>query len=105
MAGFMPGLGPVATDEVLGRAAATRVFRRTAARLRPYRRGVLAAVAVMVGSTACLLAGPALVKVAIDRGLKHHNGGLIDRVALIYVAVACLAFLLGRLQVLLVARV
>jgi ATP-binding cassette subfamily B protein len=94
-------------DDRLDARAATHVLRRTAAFLRPYRGAVVLAGFVMVAATGTLLAGPALVRYGIDHALPpaHHDGGLLDRVALAYVAVALAAFGLGRAQVWLVARI
>ena len=86
---------------------ATHVLRRTAAFLRPYRRGVALAALVMVLATGAQLAGPALVRYGIDHALPPANrdGGLLNRVALAYVVVAVAALALGRAQVWLVATV
>ncbi len=88
-------------------ADATRhVLRRTGAMLRPYLRTVLLAAAVLVGSTACILAGPYLVRFGIDHALPpaHHDGALLDKVAIAYVCVAIGALVLTRAQIWLVAR-
>jgi ATP-binding cassette subfamily B protein len=102
------GGGPPITvedDERLDAAAARRVLRRTAAMLRPYRKMVALATAVMVGATGALLAGPALVRYGIDHGLRRDDGGALNLAAATYVGVAFAAVVLGRLQVWLVARV
>ena len=95
----------VAEEDRLSSEEARRVLRRTARLLRPYRTGVLLAVLAMVATTGAVLAGPALVRYGIDHGIRQGDGGAIDRAALAYVGVALAAFALGRLQVLLVARV
>jgi ATP-binding cassette subfamily B protein len=103
------GGGPHALeeDERLDARAARHVIRRTARFLRPYRAAVAGAALVMVLATAALLAGPALVRYGIDHALppKHHDGWLLDKVALAYVAVAVAAFALERAQIWLVARI
>jgi ATP-binding cassette subfamily B protein len=103
------GGGPHALeeDERLDARTARHVVRRTARFLRPYRAAVAVAALVMVCATAALLAGPALVRYGIDHALPpgHHDGRLLDEVALVYVAVAVAAFALGRAQIWLVARI
>ncbi|MGH2492706.1 MAG: hypothetical protein ACRDF9_14505, partial [Candidatus Limnocylindria bacterium] len=56
-----PGLG-IAVEETLTRDQARGVLRRLARMLRPWRTKILIAVLLVFGQTACLLAGPALVK-------------------------------------------
>ncbi len=41
--------------------------------LRPYRRLIVWAGLAMIGGTAVSLAAPLFVKVAIDRGVAHHD--------------------------------
>jgi ATP-binding cassette subfamily B protein len=94
-----------ATGEVIGRREAGRVLRRTARLLRPYRGTVALACLVMVASTAAVLAGPALVRHAIDRGVRHRSAAVLNRDAAAYLAVALAALLLGRAQVWTVAKV
>lgn len=95
--------GPAGSAEAIGATAPRRILRRTVAMLRPYSGRVLLAVAVMVASTACVLAGPALVRHAIDVGLRRRDPGVLNRDAAAYLAVAVGAFVFGRLQVWLVA--
>ena len=54
--------------------------------LRPHRRLIVAAGAAMIGATAVTLSAPLLVKIAIDRGIQHHDVHVIDVMALVYVA-------------------
>ena len=103
------GGGPHALeeDERLDARATRHVIRRTTRFLRPYRAAVAVAAVVMVLATAALLAGPALVRYGIDHALPpaHHDGWLLDKVAIAYVIVAVAAFVLGRAQIWLVARI
>ena len=55
----MAGVDP---DAKLDRRQAGRVLRRAARMLRPYRRQVLGASALVVVSTAAVLAGPLLLR-------------------------------------------
>ena len=92
-------------DERIDRDEARRVLRRLARLLRPQRRAVAGAVAVMTVQTACLLAGPLLVRWGIDQGIRGHQGRALDRSAIAYVGVAVLALVLGRLSIMIVARI
>ena len=70
----MIGSNPVDDDTKLDRAAANQVLRRLGVMLRPYRRQIIVATVVLIGQTACLLAGPALVRAGVDQGLLAHDG-------------------------------
>lgn len=94
----------VADEDKLSREEARHVISRAFSMLRNYRLEVLTALVVMLGSTAALLAGPALVRYGIDEGVRKRNGGAIDRAALGYLGVAVAALLLGRAQILVVTR-
>ncbi|MGH9300764.1 MAG: ABC transporter ATP-binding protein, partial [Acidimicrobiales bacterium] len=92
-------------SDKLGASGARQVLRRSATYLVPYRWTMALAVVVMLGSTACILAGPWLIGYAIDHGLKHGLSAPLDRAALAYLGVAIAAFFLSRVQILLVTRV
>ena len=97
----MAGVDP---DAKLDRRQAGRVLRRAARMLRPYRRQVLGASALVVVSTAAVLAGPLLLRYGIDHGIKPGDGGAFNAAVASYVVVAVVAYLATRTQVLLVSR-
>jgi ATP-binding cassette subfamily B protein len=97
----MAGVDP---DAKLDRRQAGRVLRRAARMLRPYRRQVLGASALVVVSTAAVLAGPLLLRYGIDHGIKPGDGGALNAAVAAYVVVAVVAYLATRTQVLLVSR-
>ena len=97
----MAGVDP---DAKLDRRQAGRVLRRAARMLRPYRRQVLGASALVVVSTAAVLAGPLLLRYGIDHGIKPGDGGAWNAAVASYVVVAVVAYLATRTQVLLVSR-
>jgi len=72
--------------------------------LRPHRPLIAAAGAAMVGATAVSLAAPLLVKIAVDRGIGHHDVHVIDVIALVYVVLVLVRPLLERTIVLCSAR-
>jgi ATP-binding cassette subfamily B protein len=73
--------------------------------LRPYRAPVAAAISLLVLQVAALLAGPALVRHGIDKGLRAHDAGALNLSVALYLAVAIGGVFLGRAVILLVAKV
>jgi ATP-binding cassette subfamily B protein len=103
-----PGAGPFgihAVEERLSRRDAERLLRRLRTMLRPWRGRIALAVVFLVAQTACLLAGPALVRHGIDAGLRADDAGALNLSAVLYLAVAVVALVLGRLSIRQVARV
>ncbi|MFA5885642.1 MAG: ABC transporter ATP-binding protein [Acidimicrobiia bacterium] len=92
-------------EERLDRDEAHQVLRRLARMLRPYRRAIVFAVAVLTVQTLCLLAGPLLVRRGIDKGIKADDISMLNQTALMYVGVALVGFFLGRISIMVVARV
>jgi ATP-binding cassette subfamily B protein len=92
-------------EETLSRADAERVIRRLVRLLRPYRATIAAAVCLLVLQVAALLAGPALVRHGIDKGLGAHDAGVLNLSVVLYLAVAIAGVFLGRAVILLVAKV
>jgi ATP-binding cassette, subfamily B, bacterial len=72
--------------------------------LRPYRRLIGGAGLAMIGATAVSLAAPLFVKVAIDRGVHHHDLQAIDEIAAAYVVLVIARPILERIVVLCSAR-
>lgn len=97
----MSGVDP---DDRLDRRQAGRVLGRAAQMLGPYRREVVGASALVVVSTAAVLAGPLLLRYGIDHGIRPGDGQVLDRAVVAYAAVAVVAYLAARMQVLLVSR-
>jgi ATP-binding cassette subfamily B protein len=95
----------VAPEDQLDRAAAKKVLRRSIALARPVRRDVLLSVALIAASTVCTLAGPTLVRFAIDHGLTPPTDIRAVNVAVAaYVVVVIVAYFLGRAQQLTINR-
>jgi ATP-binding cassette, subfamily B, multidrug efflux pump len=80
-------VSPHADEEVFGKAYDGRLVRRLLAYIRPYGRGVLLAMAMLVALTLLELAGPAIVKQAIDDGIANGRLERLDMYALQYLAV------------------
>jgi ATP-binding cassette, subfamily B, bacterial len=74
--------------------------------LRPYRRRIWLAVAVLVAGLGATMAGPALVGYAINNGLvRHHSMRIVDIAGAAYVAVSLAYFVLTRAQTLMVSGI
>ena len=79
--------------------------RRTTMRfLRPYRRQIAVAAAGIIGATLIAIAGPLLVKYAIDNGIEKSDMSVVNEVALVYLGLVVLRPLLERAIVLASAR-
>ena len=99
--------GAPADDERAGRdrAAGRRARAWLWPLVRPHRRMVALASLAVLAQTTAGLAMPYLVKVAIDQGVVPRRLEVLDKVALVYVALAGLQFLAGRVEVRTVATV
>jgi len=78
-----PGAGVFGwgTDEQVSRKDASRLFRRLWPFLRPYKRQVAVATVLLILQTVSTLAGPFLVRFAIDSGIRGHHGGKLNLAA------------------------
>jgi ATP-binding cassette, subfamily B, bacterial len=97
--------GQHAIEQTLSRRDASQVLRRLIQVLRPYRARIAVAILLLIGQTACLLAGPALVKYGIDNGLREGDSGALNQAALLYLFAAIAGLFFGRAVILMVARV
>jgi ATP-binding cassette subfamily B protein len=101
--GWVDG-GPVDEDSKLDREQAHQVMRRLWRMLRPYRGQIALASFVLVLQTACLLAGPALVRYGVDSGLEAGDAGALNLAAGAFLVVAVLGLATGRSVIWLVSR-
>jgi len=85
------------------RAPARDVWRATRPLLRPVRGRYLGAAAAVVVSTLITLSGPALVRYAVDAGIKKDDTHPLDVAALIFLVLACLKPFVVRAQIILAA--
>jgi ATP-binding cassette subfamily B protein len=97
--------GEAITDEPLSRREAERVVRRLWQLLRPWRARIIGSTLLVVGQTAALLAGPALVRYGIDSGLREDDGSTLNLAAGLYLAMALAALVFGRWAIRAVARI
>ncbi len=92
-------------EETLHKGYDARVVRYLAAFMRPYARPFLLALALMLLASAASVAGPYLIKVALDEGLAGRSLPTLRNAVLLYLALALLQWLATYLRVNLMARV
>ncbi len=85
------------------RASVKAVWRHVRELLRPVRRLYLGAAAAVILSTLITLAGPALVRYAVDAGIAKHDAHPLDVAAIVFLVLALLKPLVVRRQILLSA--
>src|SRR3981081_2695912 len=95
----------VSDQEKLSGRQARQGVRRSTRMLRPYRRQVVVALVVLLVYTLAMLAGPLMVRLGIDRGLRAHDGAVLNAAVIGYLVSAIVAVVLGRTQIGLITRV
>src|SRR4051794_39703724 len=98
-------MSAVDEEDKLDRTKAAHVMRRSFAMLRPYRRLMLAATVLVTLWTFTVLAGPFLVKYAIDKGIKVHDSSVLDHAVMLYIVVAIVAYFVYRAQIVLIGLI
>ncbi len=87
------------TDECTKGIIGVPILRPSLGLLRPYWRDLAIALSTLLGSLACVLAGPALVSYAINHGLVHHHDARVIEVAgVLYLCLALGFFFFSRVQ-------
>lgn len=81
------------------------LLRRALPMLAPYRAQVWLVFGLVVTSTAANLAGPWLIKLAIDQGIARRDLGVLNLSIAAYVAISLLAYAVHRLQIRMLSRV
>lgn len=100
----MWGMAATSDEDRLDRVQTVRTLRRTYAMARPQRRMLHAALGLVFLSVLVTLAGPTLLRFAIDHGIKDRDGGVLDRLIVVYLAITAFGYAVGRLQYLAVNR-
>ena len=85
-------------EEVLGKAYDSRLMKRLLRFLRPYRLQVMIGVCLLAFTTLTQLAGPYLTKVAIDRYIANKQLHGLTIIALFYLAILALEFVITFVQ-------
>ncbi|HYX76022.1 MAG TPA: ABC transporter ATP-binding protein, partial [Gaiellaceae bacterium] len=86
------------------RATTREIWRETRGLLRPVRARYLGAAAAVIVSTLITLAGPALVRYAVDEGISKHERGPLNTAAIILLCLAVAKPFVVRAQTLLAAN-
>ena len=81
---------PVPLDDVSTKGFDPVVTRQLLGFLRPYRGQIFLSLLLMAATSACIVAGPYLVKVAIDAGIAQKNVLILRNTVLLYILVACI---------------
>lgn len=89
---------------MMERASAKAVWRHTRGLLRPVRKLYLGAGAAVMLSTLITLAGPALVRYAVDAGIRKDDLHPLNVAALLFLGLAMLKPFVVRAQILLAAK-
>ena len=94
----MWGMNAVSDEDRLDRGETIGVLRRAYHVAKAQRRHIRLALGLVVASTMITLAGPTLVRYAIDNGIKKGDGSVLDTTVIVYVAIVSLGYVVGRLQ-------
>jgi ATP-binding cassette, subfamily B, bacterial len=84
-------------------ATTREIWRETRGLLRPVRARYLGAAAAVIVSTLITLAGPALVRYAVDDGISKHERGPLDKAAIVLLCLTAVKPIVVRAQTLLAA--
>lgn len=89
---------------MMERASAKAVWQHARELLRPVRKLYVGAAAAVMLSTLITLAGPALVRYAVDAGIRKHNTHPLNVAGLIFLGLALSKPFVVRAQILFAAR-
>ena len=96
--------GGVSDEDRLSRAQAKTIVGRVFKMAAPFRKTMWMAFACVCVTTVCALAGPVLVKHGIDAGIRANDVVELNLSVAIYLLVAFLAYVFGRMQFLYLNR-
>ena len=88
---------------MIERASPREVWQETRELIRPVRTRYLGAAAAVIASTLITLAGPVLVRYAVDAGIAKHRRHPLDVAAVVFLFLAALKPFVVRAQTLLAA--
>jgi ATP-binding cassette subfamily B protein len=100
----MWGMAAVSDEDRLDRVQTLRTLRRTYRMARPQRRTLHLALLLVLVSTMVTLAGPLLLRYAIDHGIKDGNGRVLNVLIVVYLAITAFGYVVGRFQYLAINR-
>lgn len=85
-------------DDRLDRVEALGVLKRAVYMARDQKRHLLLALAFVLLSVLVTLAGPTIVRFAIDRGISEGSSAVLNIAVVSYVVVTIIGYFVGRLQ-------
>src|SRR5206468_1657376 len=88
---------------MMERASPRSVWTHSRELLRPVRKRYIGAAVAVTVSTLITLSGPALVRYAVDAGIKKNSTSALDVAALVFLGLAIVKPFVVRAQVLLSA--
>ncbi|HUP88540.1 MAG TPA: ABC transporter ATP-binding protein [Longimicrobiales bacterium] len=91
-------------EDALGKAYDARLMRRLLQYLRPYRKRVTIAIAVLLFAACVEAVGPLLTRAALDNALTQRNTSLLLELSLFYLGTMIIAFVLEAVQTVLTVR-
>src|SRR5690606_34265865 len=92
-------------EEIYAKGFDANVTRRLVAYARPYRWKLVLAFLLMIVHSTAAVAGPYLVKVALDSGIAAGSEEVLSRTVLLYLVLALVQWLAIFLRVNVMARV
>jgi len=100
----MWGMAAISEEDRLDRVQTLRTLRRSYDLARPQRRILHSALTLVLVSTLVTLAGPLLLRYAIDHGIKDGNGRVLNWLIVVYLGITAFGYVVGRMQYLAINR-
>ncbi len=95
---------PPPDDTIIGKAYDPHITRRLLTYLRPYRGRLVAALVCMTMATAANIAGPYVLKIALDDGVGRRDPDTLTRAVALYLVTACVMWVGTFLRVRIMAH-
>ncbi len=91
-------------DEILGKAFDPRLTRKALVFVKPYKKLLALAAAVVLATSGLGLIEPKLWKMAIDEGIARQDMNVVTKVALLYISVFAIRWVFQATQTIVVQR-
>ncbi|NIP44697.1 MAG: ABC transporter ATP-binding protein [candidate division Zixibacteria bacterium] len=79
-------------DDALGKAYDSQLMKRLLQYVKPYKKWIVLALAILIISTLLRLAGPVIIKLAIDEYIAVGDADGLGRLALLYAGILLVQF-------------
>jgi ATP-binding cassette subfamily B multidrug efflux pump len=86
-------------EEILGKAYDSRLMKRLAGYLKPYRLYIIVAIVVLVIASLAELAGPYITKIAIDRYITPKKLSGLPGIIALFVVIMLIQFIMQYIEV------